>query len=162
MSTESPELALARRGFLDGAAAAAHLARLEGIDDALVEQVAAVASPDTALSSLVAIAESWGIDRLLTTLRADDELRQRLLIVLGTSEALGDFLARHPEHVEDLGADRLSPVPLDLATMREQLGEVADERFSRLFFGIWLSPKTSQPAMRETLLQGLTPLARRP
>ena len=32
MSTESPELALARRGFLDGAAAAAHLARLEGID----------------------------------------------------------------------------------------------------------------------------------
>lgn len=33
------------------------------------------------------------------------------------------------------------------------LGEVADDRFSRLFFGIWLSPKTSQPAMRETLLQ---------
>ena len=33
------------------------------------------------------------------------------------------------------------------------LGEVADERFSRLFFGIWLSPKTSQPALRETLLQ---------
>lgn len=40
------------------------------------------------------------------------------------------------------------------------LGEVADPRFSRLFFGIWLSPKTSQPAMRETLLQGLTPVAR--
>ena len=42
------------------------------------------------------------------------------------------------------------------------LGEVADPRFSRLFFGIWLSPKTSQPAMRETLLQGLTPVARNP
>jgi hypothetical protein len=40
------------------------------------------------------------------------------------------------------------------------LGEVVDERFSRLFFGIWLSPKTSQPAMRETLLQGLLPVAR--
>ena len=40
------------------------------------------------------------------------------------------------------------------------LGEVADPRFSRLFFGIWLSPKTSQPAMRETLLQGLEPVAR--
>jgi hypothetical protein len=40
------------------------------------------------------------------------------------------------------------------------LGEVADPRFSRLFFGIWLSPKTSQPAMRETLLQGLAPVAR--
>jgi hypothetical protein len=36
------------------------------------------------------------------------------------------------------------------------LGEVADERFSRLFFGIWLSPKTSQPAMRATLLQRVT------
>ena len=40
------------------------------------------------------------------------------------------------------------------------LGEVADPRFSRLFFGIWLSLKTSQPAMRETLLQGLVPVAR--
>ena len=125
MPTESPELALARRGFRDGAAAAAHLARLD-LDDALVQQVASVASPDTALASLVAIAESWGADRLLGALRRDEELRERLLIVLGTSEALGDFLARHPQHVEDLAADRLSPVPLDLATMREQLGGVED------------------------------------
>jgi hypothetical protein len=35
------------------------------------------------------------------------------------------------------------------------LGEVADDAFSRLFFGIWLSPKTSQPRMRETLIQSL-------
>jgi hypothetical protein len=34
-------------------------------------------------------------------------------------------------------------------------GELADEAFSRLFFGIWLSPKTSQPAMRATLLQSV-------
>jgi hypothetical protein len=33
------------------------------------------------------------------------------------------------------------------------LGALADDRFARLFFGIWLSPRTSQPAMRETLLQ---------
>ena len=32
------------------------------------------------------------------------------------------------------------------------LGDVADETFSRTFFGIWLSPKTSQPRMRETLI----------
>lgn len=32
-------------------------------------------------------------------------------------------------------------------------GEVADETFSRLFFGIWLSPRTSQPALRATLIQ---------
>ena len=36
------------------------------------------------------------------------------------------------------------------------LGAVDDDAFSRLFFGIWLSPRTSQPAMRETLLQALT------
>lgn len=35
------------------------------------------------------------------------------------------------------------------------LGEVDDDAFSRLFFAIWLSPRTSQPAMRETLLQAL-------
>ncbi|MCW5668982.1 MAG: chalcone isomerase family protein [Hydrogenophaga sp.] len=35
------------------------------------------------------------------------------------------------------------------------LGELADDAFSRLFFGIWLSPKTSQPRLRETLIQSL-------
>ena len=42
------------------------------------------------------------------------------------------------------------------------LGEVADDAFSRLFFGIWLSPRTSQPRMRETLVQGITGAARTP
>ena len=32
------------------------------------------------------------------------------------------------------------------------LGEVQDAEFSRLFFGIWLSPKTSQPKMRSELI----------
>lgn len=32
-------------------------------------------------------------------------------------------------------------------------GELADADFSRLFFGIWLSPRSSQPALRDTLLQ---------
>jgi hypothetical protein len=40
-------------------------------------------------------------------------------------------------------------------------GEIADAGFARLFFGIWLSPKTSQPRMRDNLLQPLT-LARQP
>jgi Chalcone isomerase-like len=34
----------------------------------------------------------------------------------------------------------------------KNLGEVQDEEFSRLFFGIWLSPKTSQPKMRKELI----------
>ena len=35
-------------------------------------------------------------------------------------------------------------------------GEVADREFTRLFFGIWLSPRTSEPALRLQLL-GLRP-----
>ncbi|MEO6016563.1 MAG: chalcone isomerase family protein [Polaromonas sp.] len=33
-------------------------------------------------------------------------------------------------------------------------GEIRDAEFARLFFGIWLSPKTSEPKMRDTLLAG--------
>ncbi len=33
-------------------------------------------------------------------------------------------------------------------------GEVADADFARLFFGIWLSPKTSEPGLRAQLLGG--------
>jgi hypothetical protein len=32
------------------------------------------------------------------------------------------------------------------------LGEVADAEFGRRFFGVWLAPTTSQPAMRLSLL----------
>ena len=33
-------------------------------------------------------------------------------------------------------------------------GEVQDAEFARLFFGIWLSPNTSEPKLREALLAG--------
>jgi hypothetical protein len=33
-------------------------------------------------------------------------------------------------------------------------GEIRDTEFSRLFFGIWLSPKTSEPKMRAALIAG--------
>lgn len=33
-------------------------------------------------------------------------------------------------------------------------GEIADTEFARLFFGIWLSPKTSAPSVRAALLAG--------
>ena len=33
-------------------------------------------------------------------------------------------------------------------------GEIADAEFARLFFGIWLSPKTSAPALRQALIGG--------
>ena len=34
-------------------------------------------------------------------------------------------------------------------------GEIRDAEFARLFFGIWLSPKTSEPKLRAALLAGL-------
>ena len=34
-------------------------------------------------------------------------------------------------------------------------GELRDAQFARLFFGIWLSPQTSEPALRQALLGGV-------
>ena len=34
-------------------------------------------------------------------------------------------------------------------------GEIQDAEFARLFFGIWLSPNTSEPKLREALLAGV-------
>ncbi|RYF43105.1 MAG: hypothetical protein EOO25_04430 [Comamonadaceae bacterium] len=36
-------------------------------------------------------------------------------------------------------------------------GEVRDAQFSRLFFGIWLAPGTSEPRLRQALLAGVPP-----
>ncbi|NQW94052.1 MAG: chalcone isomerase family protein [Polaromonas sp.] len=37
----------------------------------------------------------------------------------------------------------------------KQSGEIRDAEFARLFFGIWLSPKTSEPKLRSALLSGV-------
>lgn len=39
-------------------------------------------------------------------------------------------------------------------TNGQPTGEIRDGDFARLFFGIWLSPQTSEPAMRQALLAG--------
>jgi hypothetical protein len=36
-------------------------------------------------------------------------------------------------------------------------GEVRDAAFAKLFFGIWLGPNTSEPALRSALLSGAAP-----
>ena len=131
MATDARELALAlaRKGFRNGEGAVADLTRLGDVPDSLVDQIAGVASPDTALASLSAIGERFGAPKLLKLLASDAELRQRLLVVLGTSEALGDFLVRHPEHVLDLSTTELSPTPITLDVRRRQMEEAttADE-----------------------------------
>ena len=39
-------------------------------------------------------------------------------------------------------------------TNGQPTGEVSDGDFARLFFGLWLSPQTSEPALRKALLAG--------
>lgn len=36
---------------------------------------------------------------------------------------------------------------------RQEIGEIRDPDFARLFFGIWLDPKTSEPTLRSRLLR---------
>lgn len=93
---------LLRHGFTDASAAERLLddpalapARS---DPALLEALGATADPDLALRGLVRLAEAQpdGPGELLSALVAEEPLRDRLLGVLGASEALGDHLARHP------------------------------------------------------------------
>ncbi|MER6914229.1 bifunctional [glutamine synthetase] adenylyltransferase/[glutamine synthetase]-adenylyl-L-tyrosine phosphorylase [Streptomyces sp. NPDC000594] len=68
-------------------------------DSVLLDALGAAADPDLALRALVRLVEAQpDADRrtLLDTLIAAKPLRDRLLGVLGASEALGDHLARHP------------------------------------------------------------------
>ncbi|MEU8552181.1 bifunctional [glutamine synthetase] adenylyltransferase/[glutamine synthetase]-adenylyl-L-tyrosine phosphorylase [Streptomyces roseoverticillatus] len=97
---------LLKYGFTDPAAAerrleAPALAARRG-DPVLLDALGATADPDLALHGLVRLAEALDArpdgDRqaLLDTLVTAKPLRDRLLGVLGASEALGDHLARHP------------------------------------------------------------------
>ncbi|MEE4544166.1 bifunctional [glutamine synthetase] adenylyltransferase/[glutamine synthetase]-adenylyl-L-tyrosine phosphorylase [Streptomyces sp. V4-01] len=68
-------------------------------DPVLLDALGATADPDQALLGLVRLAEALADGErrtLLDTLTAAKPLRDRLLGVLGASEALGDHLARHP------------------------------------------------------------------
>ncbi|MDX6355871.1 MAG: [glutamine synthetase] adenylyltransferase / [glutamine synthetase]-adenylyl-L-tyrosine [Streptomyces sp.] len=94
---------LLRHGFTDAAAAEGFLDAdvLSGVraDPVLLDALGATADPDQALRGLVRLAEALepGDRRaLLDTLITGKPLRDRLLGVLGASEALGDHLARHP------------------------------------------------------------------
>ncbi|MET4925929.1 bifunctional [glutamine synthetase] adenylyltransferase/[glutamine synthetase]-adenylyl-L-tyrosine phosphorylase [Streptomyces sp. PSRA5] len=94
---------LLRHGFTDPSAAERLLDLPEMVsvrtDSVLLDALGATADPDLALRALVRLAEAHGSDErrlLLDTLIAAKPLRDRLLGVLGASEALGDHLARHP------------------------------------------------------------------
>ncbi|MFE2142676.1 bifunctional [glutamine synthetase] adenylyltransferase/[glutamine synthetase]-adenylyl-L-tyrosine phosphorylase [Streptomyces sp. NPDC059456] len=94
---------LLRSGFTDPSAAAGLLDSdaLASVrtDPVLLDALGATADPDLALLGLVRLAEAQSDDErpvLLDTLVSAKPLRDRLLGVLGASEALADHLARHP------------------------------------------------------------------
>ncbi len=106
---------------------------LDPVRVALVEELGATADPDLALLSLARLASAVGargeeLRELFRPLGADrggagggdsaegddtaqdgrarDEHRRRLLAVLGSSRALGDFLISHPDHLAALSPAR--------------------------------------------------------
>ncbi|MFF9480127.1 bifunctional [glutamine synthetase] adenylyltransferase/[glutamine synthetase]-adenylyl-L-tyrosine phosphorylase [Streptomyces sp. NPDC014733] len=100
---------LLRHGFTDPSAAARLLRTPELAavheDPVLLEAFSGVADPDQALLGLVRLVEAQDEaerQRLLATLVTAKPLRDRLLGVMGASEALADHLARHPRDWQSL------------------------------------------------------------
>lgn len=94
---------LLRHGFTDPSAAERLLdvpaMSLVRSDPMLLDALGGTADPDLALRGFVRLAEAQHPDErrvLLDTVITAKPLRDRLLGVLGASEALGDHLARHP------------------------------------------------------------------
>src|SRR6476619_1558227 len=109
-------MSLARRliaaGFSDLEKGERFLAapELEGLDqEALFAGLQLAANPDTALQSLVRLIEKHPALRKLAV--ADLESSEPMFRVLGASEALGEFLIRHPEHLDAFDV-RVSPEPM--------------------------------------------------
>jgi len=97
-------MALARSGFRDGERAARLLDDLPGIPADLVERLALAADPDLALEHVASLAEYVGAERAWAAV-ADPVTLERLVLVLGTSQALGEFIVRHPDALDDLCSD---------------------------------------------------------
>ena len=113
---------LLRLGFLDPEASLAALTELGESGDALLAMVSRSADPDLALASLVRIAQAVDDREALLRELADDEgTAMRLLLVLGASQALGEHLARHPEHWRELTDPALGGTRPAAFSLREDL-----------------------------------------
>ncbi|WP_030755189.1 bifunctional [glutamine synthetase] adenylyltransferase/[glutamine synthetase]-adenylyl-L-tyrosine phosphorylase [Streptomyces griseus] len=100
---------LLRHGFTDpsGAERLLDLPELSALrgDSVLLDALGATADPDLALNGLVRLVEAQAEPErqtFTTTLLSAKPFRDRLLGVLGASEALADHLARHPRDWETL------------------------------------------------------------
>ncbi|MCX5382810.1 bifunctional [glutamine synthetase] adenylyltransferase/[glutamine synthetase]-adenylyl-L-tyrosine phosphorylase [Streptomyces sp. NBC_00083] len=124
---------LLRHGFTDLAAAERLLETPElapvRSDSVLLDALGATADPDLALLGLVRIVEAQDDDErraLLDTLVTAKPLRDRLLGVLGASEALGDHLARHPHDWHALVTYEAADLHPGVAEFERGLAEATD------------------------------------
>ncbi|MFE0738326.1 bifunctional [glutamine synthetase] adenylyltransferase/[glutamine synthetase]-adenylyl-L-tyrosine phosphorylase [Streptomyces sp. NPDC058855] len=124
---------LLRHGFTDPSAAerlldVPDLSALRG-DPVLLEALGATADPDLALRGLVRLVEAQSdAERpaLTTTLLSAKPFRDRLLGVLGTSEALADHLARHPGDWRSLVTYEAADLRPGLADFERGLADADD------------------------------------
>ncbi|MEU1231925.1 bifunctional [glutamine synthetase] adenylyltransferase/[glutamine synthetase]-adenylyl-L-tyrosine phosphorylase [Streptomyces sp. NPDC005828] len=124
---------LLRHGFTDpsGAERLLDLPELSVLrdDPVLLDALGATADPDLALRGLVRLVEAQAeTDRqtLTTTLLSAKPFRDRLLGVLGASEALADHLARHPRDWESLVTYEAADLHPGVAEFEQGLAEATD------------------------------------
>ncbi|MFD5424609.1 bifunctional [glutamine synthetase] adenylyltransferase/[glutamine synthetase]-adenylyl-L-tyrosine phosphorylase [Streptomyces sp. NPDC127084] len=103
-------------------------------DSVLLDALGATADPDLALRGLVRLLEAQKTadgepderQVLLDTLISSKPLRDRLLGVLGASEALGDHLARHPQDWHALETYEAADLHPGVAEFERGLAEATD------------------------------------
>lgn len=124
---------LLRHGFTDPSAAGRllDLPELASVraDPVLLEALGATADPDLALRALVRLAEAQEPGErqiLLDTVITAKPLRDRLLGVLGASEALGDHLARHPRDWQALVTYEATDLHPGVPEFERMLDEAVD------------------------------------
>ncbi|MEU9758590.1 bifunctional [glutamine synthetase] adenylyltransferase/[glutamine synthetase]-adenylyl-L-tyrosine phosphorylase [Streptomyces sp. NPDC047987] len=124
---------LLRHGFTDPAAAERHLdlPALSSVrtDPVLLDALGATADPDLALRGIARLVEAQDGDErqaLLDTLVTAKPLRDRLLGVLGASEALGDHLVRHPRDWHALVTYEATDLHPGIAEFEQELAEADD------------------------------------
>src|SRR6476660_2243457 len=120
---------------------------LDGLDqDALFAGLQLAANPDTALQSLVRLIEKHPDLRRLAA--AEPDRSEPLYRVLGASEALGEFLIRHPEHLDAFHAPASpEPAAADAAALR-----------ARLLQSVRADPKAARPVAGRTGQEGYAAL----
>ena len=97
---ETTQGTLARRGFTDTARAVQVVSEWDDRRDPLVDLLSEAADPDLALSTLDRLAGV--VPGLYDRLEASAELARHLVLVLGSSAALGQHLIAYPEHLDVL------------------------------------------------------------